>query len=211
VLDGTLIRTGAEYQHYCAQRIAQLLPDGAAAVAEIGGGFGGMAYYLVRDRPGTTYIDFDVPESIALTSYYLLKAFPKLKIVLYGEAALTAETIGHADIVLMPNFEIAALPAKAVDLTFSSHAISDVSPAWVREYLDDITRTTRKHFLCIGDKRAMTSVSLSTRESSRETLTLLETHSSDWDRHLAPMTENIECLYLVHPSSVLQTTRNTKK
>src|SRR5579883_1515938 len=53
-IDGTLIRSGSEYHNYCAQRIIDLLGDSATAlpnpdratVAEIGGGFGDMAYYL---------------------------------------------------------------------------------------------------------------------------------------------------------------------
>jgi len=75
-LDGTLIRTGAPGQHYCAHRIMRQLSSESAVVAEIGGGFGGMAYYLLRDRPRLTYLDFDLPESLALTTYYLHKAFP---------------------------------------------------------------------------------------------------------------------------------------
>jgi hypothetical protein len=49
LLQGTLLRTGAEYQHYCAQKIRSLLPEDTATMVEIGGGFGGMAYYLLRD------------------------------------------------------------------------------------------------------------------------------------------------------------------
>jgi hypothetical protein len=42
-----------------------------------------MAYFIIRDINEAAYIDLDLPENIALTSYYLLKAFPKKKIILF--------------------------------------------------------------------------------------------------------------------------------
>lgn len=195
ILEDTLVRTGSEYQHYCAHRIAGLLPKGTATVAEIGGGYGGMAYYLLRDRPATTYIDFDVPESIALTSYYLLKAFPQRKIVLYGEAELTAETISQADILLLPVSEIAELPSGTVDLSFSSHAISDLSPALMAEYLNDIARFTRDHFLYIGNSDSTRVIARTFAGAGRAAFTALDRRPSDWNCHIAPKADHVEVLY----------------
>ena len=88
VVEATRVRTGSEDQHFYARKLIELTASTQTpVVAEIGGGFGGMAYFLLRDRPGLRYLDFDMPESIALASWYLLKAFPHLKTTLYGEAA----------------------------------------------------------------------------------------------------------------------------
>jgi hypothetical protein len=195
VLGNTLIRVGSEYQHYCAHRIAMLL-HGRATVAEIGGGFGGMAYYLLRDRPRTTYIDFDVPESISLTSYYLLKNFPHLKIVLYGEAELVPDMIRQADIVLMPLTELAHLPNDMVDLSFSSHAMSDLAPEVMPEYLYDIARITRHRFLYVGTKMSAKRVVDLSKDDPGQ-FTLLESRSSAWNRHIAPNADHVECLYRI--------------
>src|SRR5262249_15885525 len=55
VIDGVFLRPGAEGQHFYAQQTIGLLAGSEAAViAEIGGGFGGMAYYLLRDCPNAT-------------------------------------------------------------------------------------------------------------------------------------------------------------
>jgi putative sugar O-methyltransferase len=182
LIDGTHISVGSEYSHYCAHRISSLLDSGVATIAEIGGGFGGMAYYLLRDRARVTYLDFDIPESIALASYYLLKAFPHLKFLLYGERELTKQSIAQADVVLMPVFELAAMPPESVDVTFSSHAMSDISPGAMAEYLDNIDRMTRRGLLYIGNSRASKSISdlLSQRYDSFE---LAETRSSGWQSH----------------------------
>jgi hypothetical protein len=183
-IEGTHIRVGAEYAHYCAHRIGSLLGPETATVAEVGGGFGGMAYYLLRDRPGVTYLDFDVPESIALTSYYLIKAFPRLRFMLYGEEELTAGAIAKADVVLMPVFELASMPAESVDVTFSSHTMSDISSEAMVEYLKNIDRVTRDCLLHIGNQRAGESISalVSRRYHSFE---LVETRPSDWHVHKA--------------------------
>ena len=153
VIEGTLVEAGAPYRHYCAHRIASLLDSETATVAEIGGGFGGMAYYLLRDRLGVTYLDFDIPESIALTSYYLMKAFPQLIFSLYGEEETTEQAIARSDAVLLPLFEMTKMKTGSVDMTFSSHAMSDILPGALADYLNNIGRMTRKCFLWIGVER----------------------------------------------------------
>ena len=196
VIDGTLVRVGAEYQHYCAHRIIDLLASKPATVAEIGGGFGGMAYYLLRDRSHTTYIDFDVPESIALTSYYLLKAFPQLRFLLYGEENLTLDALSRADVVLMPAFELASMPAACADLTFSSHAMSDLSPSAMNEYLSRVAAMTAGYFLHIGRQASDQTIS-ELVDKEHTTLKLAESRSSGWHDHRATRGSEVESLYRV--------------
>ena len=196
MVDGTLIRTGSEYQHYCAFRVGQLLSSGASTVAEIGGGFGGMAYYLLRDRAETTYINFDVPESVALMSYYLLKTFPSLKFLLYGEEELTENAIARADVVLMPLFEMNKLTEKSVDVTFSSHAMSDLSHEAMAVYLNNIARMTRSSFFCIGHDRSggVMRDLISRNYSSFE---LEDERVTGWHSHRVPNSGELECLYRI--------------
>jgi hypothetical protein len=202
VVDETLVRSGAEYQHYSAQRVAKLLPMGAAVAAEIGGGFGGMAYYLLRDRPGTTYIDFDVPESIALTSYYLMRALPDLHFVLYGESEITAATIQQADVLLLPACAMATVPDQVADVSFSSHAVSDLSADAMPEYTAQIARMTRRQFLYVGHAQAARAISVNGKARGDGGMTLLNTRASHWNSHIAPESSHVECLYQVEASPV---------
>ena len=180
VIEGTHIGVGAEYSHYCAHRIDDLLgPEGKSVVAEIEGGFGGMAYYLLRNRSALVYVDFDAPERIALTAYYLLKAFPKLRVLLYGEGDLTAAALARTDVALMPIFSLPDMAADSVDMTFSSHTISKAGFETIAEYLCHIDRMTRRLFFCIADQRGSELISdLIRRKFSSSTLT--ETRSSGW-------------------------------
>lgn len=136
-INSTFIKAGADYQHYYATRINDLLIDkrGNKVVAEIGGGFGGMAYYLLCDATNTSYIDFDLPENLALATYYLLKCFPEKNALLYGEADLENVNLAAYDVVLMPNFEIDKLPENSCDIIFNSYSLAEMSKETIDHYI----------------------------------------------------------------------------
>lgn len=179
VIDGTHISVGAEYSHYCSQRVQEEYERGRTTIAEIRGGFGGIAYYLLRDRPETTYVDLDYPESIALASYYLMKAFPDRKFLCYGEKSVTRESIADASVVMLPVFELTAMPAGMVTMTFTSHGLADLAPTNVSRYLKDICRITEKRLLLISNK-AVSESALDTLRKERIPFEHLETRESGW-------------------------------
>jgi hypothetical protein len=194
LINGTLVRAGSEYQHYCAQQVLGKLGSGRRAVAEIGGGFGGAAYYMLRDGEPLTYINFDVPESIALMSYYLMNAFPSRRFLLYGEGDLTQEAITSADIILMPLFQMPRMPAQSVDLTFTSHSISDVSNDVIGEYLNCIRRMTRGYLLYIGDARSVDTISALVSSWGPDAGPV-EARSSGWNLYKFPDAKDVEVVY----------------
>jgi putative sugar O-methyltransferase len=196
LMDGTLVCKGAEYQHYCAQRIQELVPSPGASIVEIGGGYGGMAYYLLRGKPQFTYIDFDVPESLALISYYLLKSFPNLKFLLYGEEDLTQGAIARSNVILMPPFELSKVPTNSVDVTFSSHTMSDLSRSAQIAYLNEIERMTRKSFLNISESEgsALLDELIATQSTS---LRVAEKRTLEWNNHKILHAKELECHYRI--------------
>lgn len=157
IIDGTHIGVGSEYSHYCAHRVIDSLGNASTAmpvVAEIGGGFGAIGYYLLRDLRPIRYISLDSPERIALSSFYLLKAFPKSQFLLFGEKPLSAESIREPEVILLPTFAIAGIPPHAVDITFSSLAFGMMSAESKCECLTEIYRITRTSLLIIDNQRA---------------------------------------------------------
>jgi hypothetical protein len=80
----------------------------------------------------------------------------------------------------MPLFELAAMPLDSVDVTFSSHAISDIS----------------RYFMTIGPSRAARSLSdLIAR--SHYSLRLAEMRRSGWNKHKMLGGDEVECLYWI--------------
>jgi putative sugar O-methyltransferase len=194
VIDDTLVEAGSPYRHCCAQQIRRLLTANEATIVEIGGGFGGAAYYLLHDRRGAKYIDLDAPESIALTSYYLMRSFPDLNFLLYGEEELSQAAIEQADVVLLPLFELTGMPARTAEISFSSHSMSDISRDALTEYLNHIARITKGYFLYMGvdGKDGRVSQSISQHHSCFK---LVDRRLSGWHNHRNSNAVEVECLY----------------
>jgi hypothetical protein len=155
-----------------------------------------MAYYLLRDNPRITYIDFDVPESLALISYYLLKSFPNLKFLLYGEEDMTPEAIARFNVVLMPPFQLSKVPTRSVDVTFSSHTMSDLSRPAQIVYLNEIERMTRGSFvnICEGEGSTLLDELIATRCNS---LRLAEKRALHWNNHKLLHAKELEFHYQI--------------
>jgi hypothetical protein len=153
-IDGVFIRPGGDYQHYYAHAIAELMASRQEkTVVELGGGFGGLAYYLIRDNPQVTYLDFDLPEATTLASYYLMRSLPSLSIQLYGEVELSAKALSTPGCIMMPSFEILKMPSKSAAVSFNSYSLAEMSPATIDVYIDQITRITSGYFLHVNHNR----------------------------------------------------------
>lgn len=139
--DGRFIKGGSDYFHHYATRIGELLNSERAKCAlELGGGFGGMAYYFIRDNPGTTYIDLDLPENMALTAYYLLKSFPEKRALLFGEADLSEISVSSYDFMILPSLSISELKSSSIGLAFNSYSLAEMSRETITEFVSHFDR-----------------------------------------------------------------------
>jgi hypothetical protein len=192
-LEGTLVSARAEFHHHCADRVASLLESKLSTVVEIGGGFGAMAYYLLRGHSKIKYLDFDLPESTALATYYLVKALPHKRFLLFGETPLAGEAIANADVALLPLFAMERLRTASVDVTFSSHAMADVEVGELTSYLETIQRVTRNDFLFVGATSLPDIPGLIGGDG--DMFHLEERRQLRWSSHRRPQVEEIEGLY----------------
>ena len=182
VLDGTHVAVGAEHSHYCARRVIEQIPSGKTTVAEVRGGFGGIAYYVLRDRPGIRYIDIDIPEYLALASYYLMKAFPHLQFLCYGEKPITSRSIDEVDIVFVPRHVLHGLPSSSVDMTYTVFGLSSLSAEATSHCLDGIDRITNDLLFLISNKDKAGDV-LEVMQAQHRSFELVDTHQTGWHSH----------------------------
>jgi putative sugar O-methyltransferase len=153
-----LVIPGICRNHYFAHQASALLSDvpGAPTVAEIGGGYGGFACFLLSTPGRYVYVNFDLPEILLIEQYYLMAAFPEKKFLLYGEEE---PELGRAlesyDVILMPNFELPKLPDDSVDLFINTGSLSEMDYATVEEYVAQIARTCRLYFFHENSDRAV--------------------------------------------------------
>ncbi len=148
MIDGHLVAPKATRFHALAVQAAEMTRGlDCPVIAEIGGGYGGLAYYLLQVSPTCTYIDFDLPETLVLAAYYLLCAAPGRPVLLYGED--TAARIGPpaGGVQLLPHFALPTLAERSVDLMINTFSLSEVPWTTLLEYMDQIHRCVRHYFL----------------------------------------------------------------
>lgn len=199
-VDDVFIRGGADYQHYYAHAIAELANcQQEKVVVELGGGFGGLAFYLVRDNPQLTYVDYDLPEAIALSSYYLIRSLPNVNIGLYGEVKLSTTSLARPGIMLLPSFEMLKMPPKSVAVSFNSYSLAEMSSATINVYLDEISRITKGYFLHVNHN---TNAVLSADEFGveRRGFKLLNRDLAGWTLGINPQSDEYEYLYQAESS-----------
>jgi putative sugar O-methyltransferase len=146
---GTLIGSKALRYHALATQISGMTEDLARPlVAEIGAGYGGMAYFLMRGDAPRVYIDFDLPETLVVAAYYLSKALPHRRLYLHdGGPVEWDRVLQQFDLVMMPNWSIDTLPPASVDLFLNTFSLSEMSFPVIAQYLKRIAIGCRHYFL----------------------------------------------------------------
>lgn len=137
-VDGSFVPANAEYHYYYAETIRALVShENSPTVLELGGGFGGMARYLLRggNTNGIRYVGLDLPEALAISSFFLMHSFPEKKICLYGESREQ-----DSEVVLWPSFMIedVAKDDGLIDLVFNSYSLAEMGDAAVDNYIKHI-------------------------------------------------------------------------
>jgi hypothetical protein len=201
IIDGLFIRGGADYQHYYSHAISKLLTSAQnSVVLELGGGFGGLAYYLIRDNAALTYVDFDLPEATALASYYLLRCLPDANIQLYGEVELSAAALRTPGVLMMPSFEILRMPSASAAIAFNSYSLAEMSPATIHLYLDQIARITNGYFMHVNHNRNAV-LSADSFGMEQRGFKLLNRQLARWTLGTNPFSDEYEYLYARESSS----------
>jgi hypothetical protein len=137
----SLVTSGAISSEIYGRMLAGLVSGERPVIAEVGGGFGRLVYYLSRHLERFCYLDFDLPETLCCASYFLMKCFPERRFLLYGEGEPAAASIREFDFIMMPSFEITRLPARSVDLFINENSLGDMPGATARFFVAEMCRT----------------------------------------------------------------------
>ena len=115
-------------------------------VADLGGGYGKLAYFTLRDLPQFSFIDFDLPEVLCLATYYLMKTFPHKKAMLYREEPYSEESHNKYDLIFMPSFKIEEVGSNSVDLFMNKNSLGEMARESVENFVSNIARATSGYF-----------------------------------------------------------------
>jgi hypothetical protein len=120
---------------YDAYQINLLIKDIAFPnVLEIGGGFGGLAYHLLKINGDVRYIDVDLPEMLILPKVYLLSNFK------------------DRDIKFIQNSNISSIPDKSIDVVVNCHSLSEMNKKTIDWYCYHIQRICKGYFYSVNNR-----------------------------------------------------------
>jgi len=137
VIQGTRILPDTPRHDHYAERITRALPFGGLIV-EIGGGYGGLAFQLMRWQPAHRVVLCDLPETLYIAGYWLSRVMPDLVVGWWDEAP-------DAQIVLLPAQDRDAWQGTP-DLVFAAHSLSEFGPAEARAYIDWLRQRAVRYF-----------------------------------------------------------------
>ena len=115
-------------------------------VAELGAGYGQFAFHLLKKKKNFCYIDFDIPEVLCLAAYYLMKAFPRKKAILYGEKKFSEKNISNSQLIFLPYYEIKKLKKNSMDLFINMCSLGEMEKETVKKYCKYISKSSNFFF-----------------------------------------------------------------
>ena len=145
-VNGHFITLGSVFSDMYSRLISGFIKSKRPIIAEIGGGYGKLFYFLSRELSSFCYLDFDLPEGLSCASYYLLKTYPDKKFLLYGEGNFSAESLREYDFILLPSFELPQLPSNSTDMFVNTTSLGEMAPATAEYFLTEICRTAKVFF-----------------------------------------------------------------
>lgn len=146
-IDGVFVGPGSFFNDIYGEMLAGLLEGiGRPVVADLGAGYGKLAYFMLRDLERSAFVDFDLPETLCLAAYYLMKVWPEKRALLYGEEGFGADSLERYDLVFMPAYEIDKLPDRSVDLFINKNSLGEMTAASVLSYVRTMARATGRFF-----------------------------------------------------------------
>lgn len=148
-LDGVLVTPLALRFDTHARQIAELLRDiDDPVVAEIGGGYGGMAHRAITRAPEVSYVDFDLPETLVLAAFYLKATMPDSKVQLWEKGMpLGRGELREHSVVLAPHYAFAEVEPLSLDLLLNAFSLSEMRPETMSAYIGMLPERCRGYFL----------------------------------------------------------------
>ena len=146
-LEGVFVGPGSFSNDIYGSLLSGIIRDRKRpVVADLGAGYGKLGYFTLRDREEFAFIDFDLPETVCLAAYYLMKVWPGKRTLLYGEVPYSPATHGQYDLIFMPSYEISKAGRASIDLVINKDSLGEMTKEAVIHYVGAIAEATRYFF-----------------------------------------------------------------
>jgi hypothetical protein len=136
-------RTSWRHLHAAHAMLDETRSLASPRIVEVGGGFGGVAYWAQRLRPAAVdYAMYDFPIVNAIAGYFLLRALPAGLVVLHGEPP---DPRRH-QIAVLPSWRIFQEPDRGADIAFNQDSLPEMPREAAIRYLEVFDRIVRIGF-----------------------------------------------------------------
>lgn len=118
-------------------------------VAELGAGYGRLAYLFLKALPSCTYSIIDIPPALYIAERYLCEVVPGERVFRFRRFARyrdIQEEFEASRIRLLAAPQIALLPDKSFDLFLNISSLHEMTYAQIENYLQQIDRLCRGRF-----------------------------------------------------------------
>jgi len=132
-------RVALLYQSGVLERLAQ--KGGALNILEIGGGYGGLAFFLKKILPDASYYICDLPESLFYSAAYLSLTSGVDRVYLYRREDGAADGYlkdPRGGFVFVPHFLFDDLRDLKIDLAINTLSFAEMEPETVAKYAENI-------------------------------------------------------------------------
>ncbi|WP_332673686.1 putative sugar O-methyltransferase [Aromatoleum sp.] len=116
---------------------------GPSRVIELGGGYGRVAWLMLRAFPRVQYILVDIPPALAIAQQYLTTLYPErttFRFRAFGAYEEVAEELSHADIAFLTPNQLDLLPSIAADLFVNISSLHEMRREQISHYIDQVAR-----------------------------------------------------------------------
>ena len=124
--------------------LARTIRDRPPVVAELGAGYGRLAYAFAAGG-SCRYLIFDIPPALTVAQWYLQQVFPEKRIFAFRPFASfddVAEEVAGADIALFTANQLDLLPDEYVDIFASISSLHEMTHGQIDHYKAAIARAT---------------------------------------------------------------------
>jgi hypothetical protein len=144
LIDGHFVGAGSFGNQVYGKMLAGMVSDrNRPLIADLGAGYGKLAYFILKNMERFCFLDFDLPETLALASYYLMKTWPEKKALLYGEGQFNSDAAKKYDFIFMPCFEIGKSRDMEIDLFVNKNSLGEMTRESIHAYVDIICSCAR--------------------------------------------------------------------
>ncbi len=146
-IDGEFVGVGSFFNEIYGSMLADIISDiKRPTVADLGAGYGKLAFFTLRNVDNFCFIDFDLPETLCLAAYFLMNTWPNKKTLLYGEQEYSQGQHKKYDLIFMPSWEIVKPGENSIDLFINKNSLGEMSKNAAINYVDNIARSTKYFF-----------------------------------------------------------------